>query len=192
MHVRPGMNGERMRSSADRQRNSGGDAGADGAAASPADGAPARSVDLAALRRMAGFNIHMIDLLQYQLFYEQFGGKGFTPAVYSTLLTIRENPGIRHGALADALMVQRPNMTTLLNSLERDGYVSRKPSPDDKRWVVLSLTEQGERAVAQMREAMMSLEKEVLSVLAPAERKTLLTLLQKLSEGASRLPRRGR
>lgn len=147
----------------------------------PADGA---AVDLSVLEQMVGFHVHMFDLAMYQNFYERFAERGFTPAIFSTLAVIRQNPGIRHGALADALRIQRPNLTSLINKLERIGYVSRRPSAGDKRSVALYLTDRGERAVAKMRELMLAFDRAATANLTAQERKTLLGLLQKaLSDG---------
>ena len=136
-------------------------------------------VDLSVLQQTVGFHVHMFDVAQYQKFYERFGDRAFTPAIISTMALIRQNPGIRHGALADALMIQRPNMTSLLNELEREGYVSRRPSPTDKRSVALYLTDRGERAVARMLDSILTLDRAMTSGLTASERKTLLALLQK-------------
>lgn len=141
------------------------------------------TVDLSMLQQMVGFHVHMFDLVQYQRFYERFGGGAFTPAIFSTLAAIRRNPGVRHGALADALRIQRPNMTSLLNALQRSGLVSRRPSSTDKRSVALHLTERGERAVAEMFDAMLALDREMTAGLSAPERKSLLALLQKALHG---------
>jgi DNA-binding MarR family transcriptional regulator len=125
----------------------------------------------------------MFDLALYQRFYEKFARRGFTPAIFSTLASIRQNPGIRHGVLADALRIQRPNMTALLNALERAGYVSRRPSATDKRSTVLYLTGRGERAVAKMHESMRAFDREATAGLSASERKSLLALLQKALDG---------
>lgn len=145
-----------------------------------ADTAP---LELGPLNELVGFHVHLVDVRLYQIFYERLAGRALTPGVFSTLLAIRENPGVRHGALADALMIQRPNMTTLINRLQRDGYVSRRPSADDKRWVVLFLTSKGERAVAQTLAAMAANDRAITSELSSAERRTLLALLRKLAQG---------
>lgn len=139
----------------------------------------AADTDLTVLQQMVGYHVHMFDFVQYQKFYEKFGDRAFTPAVYSALAVIGQNPGVRHGALADALMIQRPNLTALLNDLERKGYVSRRPSSTDKRSVALYLTDRGERTAAKMREAMLTLDHEMTAALSPQERRMLLGLLQK-------------
>jgi DNA-binding MarR family transcriptional regulator len=143
----------------------------------------AEPIDLSPLRAMVGFHIHILDLMQYQVFYQEFGGEAFTPGVFSTLAAIRQNPGIRHGALADALLIQRPNLTTLINKLERDGYVCRRPSRDDKRWVVLYVTDKGAREVDKMLAQMLALDRRITSKLTGPERKTLLALLNKARDG---------
>ncbi len=151
----------------------------------PAGEASAAPIDLSTLQHMVGFHVHMFDLLQYQKFYDRFVGGLFTPAIFSTLTVIRHNPGVRHGALADALRIRRPNMTTMLNALQRAGYVSRRPSAADKRSVALHLTERGERALAAMSQAMFALDREMTARLGAPERKTLLTLLRKALQSGS-------
>jgi DNA-binding MarR family transcriptional regulator len=147
--------------------------------------ADAATVDLSVLQHMVGFHVHMFDLAMYQNFYERFAERAFTPAIFSILAVIRQNPGIRHGTLADALRIQRPNLTSLINKLERIGYVSRRPSAGDKRSVALYLTDRGEGAVTKMREVMLAFDRETTANLTAQERKSLLGLLRKaLNDGA--------
>jgi DNA-binding MarR family transcriptional regulator len=145
------------------------------------DGAWAR-IDLAPLEGMVGYNIHILDLKLYQLFYAEFAARAMTPGMFSTLLAIRRNPGIRHGALADALMVQRPNMTTLTNRLEREGFLQRRDTPGDKRSVALTLSAKGERAVDEMLATMAAHDERATAGLNAKERKTLLALLRKMAD----------
>jgi DNA-binding MarR family transcriptional regulator len=148
----------------------------------PADGT---EVDLSMLEQMVGFHVHMFDLAMYQSFYERFAERAFTPAIFSTLAVIRQNPGIRHGALADALRIQRPNLTSLLNKLERVGYVSRRPAAGDKRSVALCLTDRGERAVTKMSVTMLAFDRDATASLSAHERKNLLGLLRKALNAAA-------
>jgi len=145
----------------------------------------AGELDLAALQQLIGFNIRMVDHAMYQSFFARFPDRSFTPAMFSTLAAIRQNPGVRHGALADALRIQRPNMTALLNELESMGYVSRRPSAVDRRSVALHLTERGERATAKMLASMQAFDRDMSAGLTAQERKTLLGLLGKVVAAAS-------
>jgi len=142
-----------------------------------------KPLDLGVLTNLVGFNVHVLDLRLYKLFYERLRGRALTPGVFSTLLAIRNNPGVRHGALAEALLIQRPNMTTLIDRLQRNGYVSRRPSPIDKRSVILSLTAKGQRAVDRTLALIVDHDRMTTRRLSEAERKTFLRLLRKLSVG---------
>ena len=55
------------------------------------------------------------------------------------------------GELADAEQVAAPTMTKLVNGLERDGYVRKRPSPADGRAVVVSATAKAQRALEDGR-----------------------------------------
>ena len=54
-------------------------------------------------------------------------------------------------ALARAAGVRPQSMAQTVADLERAGFVSRAPDPDDRRQVLLSLTDQGRAAVAAER-----------------------------------------
>jgi len=51
--------------------------------------------------------------------------------------------------LGDELCVSRPNVTKLVDGLERDGLVERAPHPSDRRMVLARLTPKGERVAAE-------------------------------------------
>jgi len=80
----------------------------------------------------------------------------------------------RIGGLADAEQVEPPTMTRLVDALERDGYVTRSPDPDDRRAVVISATASGTRALKKGRSqrvealaaALRSLTPDQLTILA--------------------------
>ena len=65
-------------------------------------------------------------------------------------------------------------MTRLVDALERDGYVTRSPDPDDRRAVVISATASGTRALKKGRSqrvealaaALRSLTPDQLTILA--------------------------
>jgi len=146
------------------------------------------TIDLSRLEAMVGYNIHILELLMVQLFFARFAPQAMTPGVFSTLLAIRDNPGARHGALADALMIQRPNMTKLVNRLVRQGYVRRRSARGDQRSVVLSLAPKGERALDDLLAEMPAHEESLTACLGADERRALLALLRKLARTARRPP----
>ncbi len=57
----------------------------------------------------------------------------------------------RVGELAEAEQVEPPTMTRLVDGMERDGYVTRRPDPDDGRAVIVRATSKGVRALKKGR-----------------------------------------
>jgi DNA-binding MarR family transcriptional regulator len=56
------------------------------------------------------------------------------------------------GELAKAGELSPASVSTMLDHLERDGIVERRRSPEDRRVVVVTLTESGRALVAQKRD----------------------------------------
>lgn len=72
-------------------------------------------------------------------------GVGLSFAEYELLSMLSEAPhqSMRMSALAELIIQSRSRVTHTANRLERRGWVSRSEAPDDRRGVVLSLTESG-------------------------------------------------
>ncbi|MGF9698537.1 MarR family winged helix-turn-helix transcriptional regulator [Paenibacillus sp. MABNR03] len=49
-------------------------------------------------------------------------------------------------ALAEATAMDRSSVSRLIKQLEKSGYVSKEPDPNDRRGVLLSLTELGQQS----------------------------------------------
>jgi DNA-binding MarR family transcriptional regulator len=147
------------------------------------------AIDLGPLEALIGFQIHLLDLLMYQIYYERFGKAAMTPGMFSTLCTIKANPGVRQGALADALLIQRPNMTLLVNRLIRAGYVRRRAARGDNRGVELFLRAEGERALREVAAKLAAHEQSLTAALTKTERERLATLLAKIVRHLRTAPR---
>ena len=72
-------------------------------------------LDLSGVTRWVGPMLRIVQVRTFQNYYAS--DVGTSPGVLSSLTLIRDNPGIRHGVLADAMVVQRPNMTKLVGYL---------------------------------------------------------------------------
>ena len=53
--------------------------------------------------------------------------------------------------LAEHERVSPPSMNRTLNGLEQAGYITRSPSPDDARRVIVALTDQGSSLIRETR-----------------------------------------
>jgi DNA-binding MarR family transcriptional regulator len=129
-----------------------------------------------------GFMVRVVQVQIFQAYYERFGKTGLTTGEFSALAAIRENPGVRQGALASAMMIKRSNMTKLVQSLEREGLILRRAAEDDARSVNLELTVKGRRALDKVLPDIEAFNRDVTQALSAPERQVLLGLLGKLSE----------
>jgi DNA-binding MarR family transcriptional regulator len=85
--------------------------------------------------------------------------------------------------LGHALAVDPSILVTLLNPLERDGFISRQRDPDDRRRHVVTLTPAGESHLNAAAQAQREAEDEVLASLDDDERDQLRGLLIVLRDG---------
>ena len=73
-------------------------------------------------------------------------------------------------------------VTTMVDGLERDGLMLRRPDPNDRRAIQLELTAAGEALVPVLARALEELGDAVLAPLAEPEQASLLSLLDRLIE----------
>ncbi len=78
-------------------------------------------------------------------------GGGLSVTEVGILRSLAEGPR-RITALADAEGLAQPTTTLLVKRLERGGLVSRERQDDDRRVVLVRITEPGAAAVADFRE----------------------------------------
>jgi DNA-binding MarR family transcriptional regulator len=90
--------------------------------------------------------------------------------------------------LAGMAGVTRATMTGLIDTLERDGLVKRKPHGEDRRMMTVSLTARGEKTIRALLPAYFRLVAGVMAGLSEAERKTLVRLLGKIQDSIAALP----
>jgi DNA-binding MarR family transcriptional regulator len=139
----------------------------------------AETLDLSGVTRWVGPMLRIVQVRTFQNFYAS--DIGASPGVLSSLTLIRDNPGIRHGVLADAMMVRRPNMTKLIGYLARTGLILRRASSEDGRSVALYITPKGRRLLDRTDAPNAAHEAKITAALTSAERAELLRLLGRLA-----------
>ncbi len=104
-------------------------------------------------------------------------------------LAILEGAGERLAStvIANRLLISTASMTSLLDTLERRGLVVRDPHPQDRRKILVRLTEAGKALVDEMLPIVHGAATDVFSTLAEAEREILVELLGRLQESLADL-----
>jgi DNA-binding MarR family transcriptional regulator len=88
---------------------------------------------------------------------------------------------VRMGDLSCALGVTARNITTIVDALEREGLLVRKPDPTDRRAILLELTEKGHAHVEHIQAVQRDLAECVFAPLNRHERSALYALLTRLA-----------
>lgn len=83
--------------------------------------------------------------------------------------------------IAKKLSVTVGTLTVNMNSLEKKGYIVRERSTEDKRVVLVTLTEKGKKAFFHHRDFHMAMIRAAVKDLDDEERKALISCLQKLN-----------
>jgi DNA-binding MarR family transcriptional regulator len=110
---------------------------------------------------------------------------GVSPPRLSALSVVVAAGPVAIGALATAEGVSAPTMTRLVDGLERDGLVERRPDPDDARGVLVRATAEGRRVLGEGRSRRLRLLATGLRRLSPAE----LTAIRRGAELMERVTR---
>ena len=113
---------------------------------------------------------------------------GITQGQLSVLEALLHLGPMSQGELGRKLLRSNPNMTAVIDNLERDGYVRRDRSVEDRRVVKVSLTPEGEALIRRAFPGHVARVSEALSVLTPEEQDALAVLCKKLGYGIAALP----
>lgn len=108
-------------------------------------------------------------------------GWGLTPQQYNALriLYFGDPDGVRLTDVGEHLLQRVPDVSRLIDRLERAGLARRKPDPHDGRAVLVRLTAEGRRLVDDMDTDVMQAHERWYSALAPTEQRRLESLLRK-------------
>jgi DNA-binding MarR family transcriptional regulator len=120
-------------------------------------------------------------LLRFNLakFFERTGAN-ISPEHWFLLFRLYERPGQAQGELADRELNDHPNITRLLDALERRGLVARTPDPNDRRRSLVALTAAGEQLMHDLLPLVVAERKRIFGSLTPAETQALVAALKKI------------
>ncbi|MGH2487754.1 MAG: MarR family winged helix-turn-helix transcriptional regulator [Ktedonobacterales bacterium] len=94
---------------------------------------------------------------------------------------------LRMRDLSTALGVTARNVTTIVDGLEREGFLVRRRDTTDRRAILLELTEFGHAHIARTYELQIRMSERLFAPLDPGERCVFMRLLEKIRCGADAL-----
>lgn len=118
----------------------------------------------------------------YAALQTQLVPHALSDAKWVLLMQLYSEPGGRllPSALAARLLVTRGAISGLVRGAQRSGLVRRVPHPTDRRKYFVQLLPRGRRLVARLLPGHVARITAYMSVLSPAERRSLATCLRKL------------
>lgn len=122
------------------------------------------------LERSLGFLINDLSRLLRKRFDRRAQQVGLTRAQWAVIAHLVRNEGVNQSTLAELLDVQKITLARLVDRLEQDGWVERRPDPSDRRANRLYLTEKVGTIWGRMRSIAGEIFEEALDGLSPAER----------------------
>ena len=106
----------------------------------------------------------------------------------AVLVALAGSDGQSQRQLSARLGLHRNVMVSLIDTLERQGLVERKPHPGDRRAFAVTLTGKARGLLPALEEQSHAMEDAVTAPLSPAERAALLGMLQRVSAGLGLSP----
>jgi len=103
-----------------------------------------------------------------------------TPPQFAVLEALLHVGPMSQSELGRKLLRSNPNMTALLDNLERDKRIQRERSPEDRRVVMVSLTPEGRRVIERVFPAHAAHVAALMGALSAEEQETLGALCKKL------------
>jgi DNA-binding MarR family transcriptional regulator len=106
---------------------------------------------------------------------------GLTMWAYIVLSHLARRPAGTQLALARAIGYDKTRLIDLLDRLERDGLITRRPDPADRRARIVELTGDGRRRHAAAQADVHAMEDTLLGDLSASDRDGLRRVLRRLA-----------
>ncbi|MBV1927379.1 MAG: MarR family transcriptional regulator [Rhodobacteraceae bacterium] len=116
----------------------------------------------------------------------QFRGLGLTQARWRTLIELSANGPVTQRDLAGYLGVEGPTLVRLLDGLETQGLIERRPCPDDRRANLVHLTKAAGPVLDEIRGIADETRQEILAGIPTKDlsvaRRVLATIAERLEK----------
>jgi DNA-binding MarR family transcriptional regulator len=109
-----------------------------------------------------------------------FAAYDVTPSQVRAIRVLSAHGGVRSKELADHLKIAPRSATEVVDALEAKGLVRRSPDPDDRRAVVVALTDRGRELSEEVRRARGVETEKMFGRLTRADRDELARILAQL------------
>lgn len=103
------------------------------------------------------------------------------PGQLRVIFLLAKHDHMTNSEIVEKLNIRPSSATGLVNRLVTGGLAQREPSPTDRRIMMISLTDRGQRFIDSAHQLRDQLSEKIFEALNPAEQKQLIKLLKKLT-----------
>jgi len=119
-------------------------------------------------------------------FFRQFG---LTDVQFNLLILLAIHSGSKGGLsqaqLSDMMLVNRANITSLIDRMEKAELVERTDAPNDRRYNIIKMTPKGKKLFAKVEPLYSKQIRQLMAVLNESEQKGLVKALGKIRKELS-------
>ncbi len=137
-------------------------------------------IDTEAMQHLLGYALAQARVATNRAFFASVGESlQLRPVEFSLLVLLLSNEDANQRELLEALNLNAPNLTILINKLQERGLVTRERSTTDRRAQQVQLTDDGRALALQAHELSTRMEADIRARFSAAEWAMLLELLQR-------------
>ena len=114
---------------------------------------------------------------------------GLTDVQFNLMMLLQHQSGRMDGLtqaqISDMMLVNRANITSLVDRMEKAGLVVRSSMPDDRRYNLIKLTDKGKQLIERIEPLYKNEVERIMAALVKADQKRLILMLEKIRDNIS-------
>jgi DNA-binding MarR family transcriptional regulator len=109
---------------------------------------------------------------------------GLTDVQFNLMMLLQHqsgpDEGLAQAQLSEMMLVNRANITSLIDRMEKAGLVARTSAPSDRRYNIIILTSYGKKLLSRIEPLYAKEVQRIMNVLLENEQKRLIGMLEKI------------
>ncbi|MHC4244311.1 MAG: MarR family winged helix-turn-helix transcriptional regulator [Planctomycetota bacterium] len=116
---------------------------------------------------------------------------GLTDVQFNLMMLLKyqgeQEQGLSQAQLSSMMLVNRANITSLIDRMEKANLVIRTPAPADRRSNIVKLTSRGKELLAKIEPLYTKEVKRIMAALKLNEQKTVIEMLERIRGNVSEI-----
>jgi DNA-binding MarR family transcriptional regulator len=118
----------------------------------------------------------------HKMEYETMKAGGLTSSQFAVLEALYNKGDLRICEIIEKILTTSGNITVVIKNLEKDEFISKYPDSEDKRSMIISLTDKGRKIMEDIFPKHVENINEIFSILTIEEKLELKKILRKFKD----------